>query len=285
MMEAKPKFCTGCVALGVILVLAAVSTLRGQDPASSTDSATAQTQSDPLAGLSPENRVLFETLREAAQQNDDATTLASGKKLLPSLKQGTRLCDFVTQLTAGSAVETGDTVYALSLLKPFTDTHADDWRAASLLARVYAENGDKSLRDLQVAHVIALHKKASDPAFAKLHVFPIQKVALHSGYAVFLYPFEPFGKYTIYLVALIYTSAGKQDYRIELESEDVDQAFFKAKHPGERRFSIDTYHENVTNPNWPESQALHGFVDGKFDYDTMRDLMVKAANGEELPHN
>lgn len=283
-MAAKQRCGVAAVPLGLILVLAAVSPLRGQEPDTSTDSATAQTQTDPLAGLSPEDRALFDALREAARKNDNATTLASGKKLLPSLKPGTRLCDFVTQLTAGSAVETGDTVYALSLLKPFTDAHSDDWRAASFLARAYAESGDRSLRDQQIAHVIALHQKTSDQDFAKLRVFPIQKVALHSGYAVFLYPFEPLKPFNTYLVAMISTN-GAKDYRIELESEDVDQAFFKAKHPGERRFSIDTYHENSTNPNLPESQALHGFVDGKFDYDTMRDLMVKAANGEELPRN
>ncbi len=115
--------------------------------------------------------------------------------------------------------------------------------------------------------MIALHKKTSDPTFAKLHVFPIQKVKLPSGNAVFLYPFEPLGRHNTYLVALIYTSEGKEDYRIELESDDVDQAFFKAKKPGERRFSIDSFRKNAMNANWPESQALHGFVDGIFDYD------------------
>lgn len=175
-MEAKQRLRAASVPLGLILALTTVSPLLGQDPVGSTDSATAQSQSDPLAGLSSENRTLFDTLCKAAQQNDDATTLASGRKRLPALAPGTTLCDFVTQLTAGSAVETGDAVFALSLLKPFTDAHPDDWRAASLLARAYAESGDKSLRDEQVAHVIDLHKKTSDPTFAKVHIFPIQKV-------------------------------------------------------------------------------------------------------------
>ena len=104
-------------------------------------------QGDPLAALSPESSALFDALRRAAQQNDDATTLETGKKLLPALTPGTPLRDFVSQLTAGSAVETGPTAYALTLLKQFTDAHRDDWRAASLLARVYAESGDKTSRD------------------------------------------------------------------------------------------------------------------------------------------
>jgi hypothetical protein len=146
------------------------------------------------------------------------------------------------------------------------------------MASVYAETGDKASRDRQVAHLIDLHKKTSDPDFAKLHIFPIQKVLLKSGYAVFLYPFEPTGKFHVYLIALVYTSAGKEDYRIELESDDVDQAFFKPKHPGERRFSIDTYRSSAGKPG--ETQALHGFVDGVFNYDFMRDRMMEAANAE-----
>jgi hypothetical protein len=89
MMEAKQKLSVASVSLGLIFVSTAVSWLPGQQPAVSTDSATAQTQSDSLDGLSLENRTLFDTLRKVAQQNDDATTLASGKRLLPALKPGT----------------------------------------------------------------------------------------------------------------------------------------------------------------------------------------------------
>lgn len=282
-METKRKLSVLSISVGLFLVPASVLPLRGQQPATPADATTSQSQSDPLATLSPENRSLFDAIRKAAQQNDDAAVLESGKKLLPALQPGTSLCDFVTQLTGGSAVETGDTAYALILLKPFTDAHPDDWRAASLLARAYAESGDKPARDRQIAHVIALHRASADPAFAKLHIFPIQKVALHAGYAIFLYPFEPLGRHKTYLIALVYPTGGQNNYRMELESDDVDQAFFKPKKPGERRFSIDSYRKNEKNENWPESQALHGFIDGVFDYDTMRDQMVKAGNGIESP--
>jgi hypothetical protein len=267
--------------LALFIALAVMIPARGQGSPSPgpSPSANAPDSSDPLAGLTPENRELFEALRNAARLNDDATTLAEGKRLLPALTPGTPLCDFVTELTAGSAVETGDTAYALSLLKPFTAAHPDEWRAASLLARAYAETGDKTQRDRQIAYVIALHKSSPDPSFTKMHIFPIQKVALHSGYAVFLYPFQPLPPDNVYLLALIYTPEGKLDYRIELESEDGDQAFFKPEHPGDRRFSIDSIRQGANG----ESQALHGFVDGSFDYDRMRDQMVKAANGEKLP--
>ncbi len=282
-MGSKRKAILPWVAAALVILFAGWN-LQGQTAPVSSENE--QSQNDPLAELSPENRALFDALRRAAQQNNDATTLETGKKLLPALKPGTRLSDFVTQLTAGSAVETGDSAYALSILKPFTDAHPDDWRAASLLARVYAENGEKVSRDQQVAHVIALHQKTSDPNFAKkLHIFPIQKVKLHSGYAVFHYPFEPLKPDNVYLMALVYSSEGKQDYRIELESEEVDQAFFKAKRPGERRFSVDTFRQSESNGKVTESQALHGFIDAVFDYETMRDRLLKVVNGEVPSHN
>lgn len=263
----------------LMVALAAAYPAAAQQAQAPADAAAAQSGSDPLAGLSPENRELFAALRNAARLNDDATALKEGKKLLPALTPGTALCDFVTQLTAGAAVETGDTAYALSLLKPMAAAHPEDWRAASLLARAYAESGDKAQRDEQIADVVALHKKTTDPAFAKLHIFPIEKVALHSGYAVFLYPFAPLDPDNVYLLALIYTPDGKLDYRLELESMEADQAFFKPEHAGDRRFSIDSIRQTANG----ESQALFGFVDGAFEYDRMRDLMVQVANGGKLP--
>jgi hypothetical protein len=262
-------------------MLSTVWQLSAQQAAAPDATGKPQEHHDPLSELTPENRALFDALQEAARHGHDPDVLTNGKKLLPALQTGTPLTDFVTLLTANAAAEAGETSYALSLVKPLVDAHPDDWHVAALLARLYAESGEKALRDQQVARVVALHKQSTDPDFTKLHIFPIQKIKLHSGSAVFLYPFEPMGRHNVYLVALIYTNEGKQNYRIEIDSEDVDQAFFKAKKPGDRRFSIDSYRENETNPNWPESQALHGFIDGVFDYDTMRDRMVIVANGEE----
>jgi hypothetical protein len=283
-MNVRGKLFILLAAFGLAIGLTSVLPLSAQPPAATSGAESAQQQHDPLADLSQENRALFDAIREASQQDRDADVLANGKKLLPALQVNTRLADFVTEITAIAAVETGDLSDALTLIKPFVDAHPKDWRALSTLVRVYAESGEKAQRDQQLAQLIALHKHSLDPDFTKLHIFPIQKVNLHSGYVVFLYPFEPLTPFNSYLEALVFTSNGKQEYRIELESMDADQAFFKAKKPGERRFSIDTFHQNEKNPNWPESQALNGFVDGVFDYDAMRDKMIAVANDKEASH-
>jgi hypothetical protein len=263
--------------------------LPAQQPATPDGTQNNQTlnnsQSDSLSDLSVQNRALFDSIRDAAQTGRNADLLADGKKLLPALRPDSQLANFVAQLMAQAALDTGDKSYALTLVKPIADAHPDDWHAAALLGRLYAETGDKTLRDQQIAHLLALHKQTSDAAFTRLHVFPIQKVPLHSGYAVFLYPFEPLKPFNVYLLALVYTADDKVDYRLQLESDDGDQAFFKPKKPGERRFSIDSYRTTDVNGKTSESQALHGFIDGVFDYDTMRDLIVKSANDERLPGN
>jgi len=277
-MEIKRKLSPLWVVFGLMFFLIATWCLTAQQSATSTGEDHAQTSSDPLAELSLNDRALFDAMREAAQKGNDADVLANGRKLLPALKTGTPLADLVTNLTANAATEAGETSYALSLIKPLANAHPQDWRSNALLARLYAESGDKDLRDKQITQLIAIHKQTSDDYFAKLHIFPIQKVKLHSGYVVFLYPFEPLGSHNSYLIAMVYTNDGKENYRIEIESDAVDQAFFKAKKPGERRFSVDTFRKNEKNPNWPESQALHGFIDGVFDYDVMREEMLKVAN-------
>lgn len=282
-MNAKRKICIALGAFCLLFALSATCELSAQQTAAPAAAGNSQSLQDLIAELPPEQHALFNALREAVQEGHDTDVLADGKKLLLGLQTNTSLADFVTQITAGAAIETGDTSYSLALIKPFVDAHPKDWHAAALLVRVYAESGEKALRDQQIAHLLDLHKQTSDPDFAKLHIFPIQEIKLHSGYAVFLYPFEPLKPYNTYLVGMIYTSDGKSDYRLELGSEDADQAFFKPKKPGERRFSIDSYRKNEKNANWPESQALHGFIDGVFDYDTMRDRMMKVANPDELP--
>jgi hypothetical protein len=283
-MDAKRKIFIVWGTFCLLIMLFAAWRMSAQQAVTPDDAGKPQARHDPLAELAPENRALFDSLREAAQIGNDADVLTNGKKLLPALRADTPVNNFVTQLTASAATETGETSYALTLIKPLADAHPEDWHAAALLVRIYAESGERALRDQAIGHLHALHKRTADSDFAKLHTFPIQKAKLHSGYALFLYPFEPLAPHNAYLVALVYTSEGKQDSRIEIDSEDVDQAFFKAKKRGDRRFSVDSYRPNETNPNWPESQALHGFIDGVFDYDAMRDRMMMVANDEESKH-
>jgi hypothetical protein len=280
-MNAKRKI---CIVLGVFSLLftrSAACQWSAQETGTPAEAGFSQAPSDSIAKLPTEQRALFDALCDAIKQEHYTDALANGNKLLLILQAYTPLSDYVTRLTAEAAVETGDTKYALNLIIPLIQAHPMNWYGIELLARIYAENDEKTLRDQQIAHLQAMHKMTSVLDFAHERFFRIQKVKLNTGYAVFLYPFEPLKPFSSYLEALIYTSEDKEDYRIELESDPADQAFFKAKKRGERRFSIDTFRKNEKNPDWPDSQALHGFIDGVFDYDTMRDSIIKVANGDK----
>jgi hypothetical protein len=276
-MEIKRKSSLLWGVFGLIFFLTATWFLTAQQTAPSTDKDHAQTPSNPLAELSPENRALFDALREAVKRDNLTDILANGRILLPALKPGNVRSDAILKLTTQAALETGDTNYALTLIKPLAELPPTDWVAAELLARLYAESENKELRDRQITHLLDLHSHTSDKQFAEQLTFTIQKIKLHSGYAILLYPFKPLKPYNAYLSAEIWTNENKMDYRIELESMGIDQLLFKAKKSGERRFSIDTFVESKKG----EKQTLIGFIDGVFDYDTMRDKMLEVANQDK----
>jgi hypothetical protein len=267
----------------LILFLTATWYLPAQQAPTPAEKDHAQTPSDPLAEMTPENHALFYAFREAIKKENLGDALDNGRKLLPALRPGTELANIVTKLTAQAALETGDTSYALTLIKPMEEFPRTDWVAAEILARLYAESENKELRDRQIAHLLDLHSHTSDKQIAEQQTFTIQTVNLHSGYAIFLYPFKPPEPKSTYLIAEIWTGEGKYAYRIVVGSEPEDQLFFKAKHPGERRFSFDLFRKNEKHPNGRESRKLLGYVEGVFDYDYMRDCVVNIANGDTLP--
>jgi hypothetical protein len=219
-IQRKSSFVWGL--FGLIFLLTSTCHLSAQQAPTPGDKDHAQTPSDPLAGLTPENRSRFNELREAIKREDLTATLANGRILLPALKPGTVLVDSIMKLTAQAALETGDTNYALTLIKPLAELPPTDWVAAELLTRLYAESGNKELRDNQIAHLLDLHSHTSDKQFADQPTFTIQKIQLHSGYVVFLYPFKQLKPSNNYLTAEIWSSKGEYSYRIVIDSEWED---------------------------------------------------------------
>lgn len=141
-----------CIAAAVAGLLLSDRPLQGLQATTSSEPEHSQRQSDPLADLNLENRTLFDAFRDAAQTGRNADVVADGKKLLASIPSKSRLTDFVTQITAESAVETGDTSYSLNLIKPLSDAHPEDWHAAALLTRVYADWEFSAARPTDCSH-------------------------------------------------------------------------------------------------------------------------------------
>lgn len=67
--------------------------------------------------------------------------------------------------------------------------------------------------------------------------------------------------------------------RIELDSDDGDQVYFKEVHPdlaakGDRRYSLDVF---GPDPTLPSGHALIQFFDGAPSYDTVRERILAIA--------
>ena len=253
---------------------------------------------NPLEQLTPEQKQKFEESFHLFQSQDYAGALAIDKQLLAAVPANTPAHVLIAKFAAEAALDTGDNSFALSALQPIEAANANDWQAAALLARAYAEAGDKARRDAELAHLVDLHKRAVDPQIAQLTQIPLETIpftkgtgsAAAKGTIRVFYSLEPWSNFHIYLMARIYDQAGKQVYRVTLESDDMDQVFFKRDHPdlaakGERRFSLDGYGPDIQLPNGQVTQdhATYGFFDGKPDYDTYRARVIEIAEGTQTP--
>jgi hypothetical protein len=284
-MQAIPKTVILWAALGLQILFSSFWHLPAQEAGAPAGGEKSQAHGDPLAELSPADRALFDQAGKAFQQEEDSEANESYRKLLPHLNGGSALQIYVAKIASESAPNIGDKAFALDTLRPIAEANANDWQAASLLARYYAESGEKQLRDRMIARVVELHKRAADAQIGKLQCILLERVDTATGKVLFFYSLEPWGRFNTCLMARIYSNSGEQTYRIAVESSDVDQAFIETKTPGARRFSYDGYgppqkHENGTTSY---SQALLGFFDGTFDYDVQKAKILKLAEGHRTP--
>lgn len=182
----------------------------------------------------------------------------------------------VTKFEAEAEINTAKTADALALLRPLLATNPDDIQALAIAAHAYAQQRQSPQRDATLAHLQKLH----DDGATKLPQLIVETDPLPNGGSVRIFYFlQPFSQYHISLMARVYDSAGKQLRRITLETGDFDQPGFAKEHPdlaakGERRYSIDSY---VNTSPTTQTQALHGFFDGRPTYDTFRDRALTIA--------
>ncbi len=196
----------------------------------------------------------------------------------------------ITDGTAETAVTLGDDAYALSLLKPWTATHPEDWFALEWLARACAETGNASERDSAIAAVLKLHETTTNEKFKSADRFVVERVKLASGYLDIYYAIVPFSRYRIYMLGRQVDANNALVRQITLESNDIDQIGFAKEHPdmvakGMRRFSMDTYSAGKENPNGTttQTQGLIGFMDGQPSYEDTKARMLKVASGGAPP--
>ena len=237
-----------------------------------------------IAKLTPIQKEQFDDAGSAFNRRQFADALALYKILLNSLPGDALLSKFAAE----SAVNTGETSFALDTIKPLAQANPDDWQAAALLTRACAETGDKSCRDAGIAHMLDLHKRGLTPP--SMQQYLLERVKIDNGSLLIFTSLAPWGHYQVYNYAQICNESGQLLLRATIESSDFDQPLFAKQHPAEaaaglRGFSMDGY--KSTGPNGSgqstETHYTFRFFTGQPSYDTVRDAFIRVATGQIKP--
>lgn len=196
----------------------------------------------------------------------------------------------ISEYLAESALNTGSTELAISLMEPIRKASPERWQASALLARAYAESNRDSERDAEIANLKQMHDTKFAPKIAQLQMLLLERRVLPNGSVRIWYGLEPWGKFNTYLFAKIYDAQGVETYHIALDSSDTDQALWAKSHSkeaaaGERVFFLDGYSPTEKKPDGTLTftQALLATFDGKPAYDRVRDQILAIASGHMSP--
>jgi hypothetical protein len=192
----------------------------------------------------------------------------------------------ISKLAAESAINVGEKMYALGLLTPIETASANDWQAAALLARIYAESGDKQHRDAEMTHMQDLYNRGIIPA--SLRQYLLETIQIDGQKTMWIWhSLTPWGTQKVYDYARVFDSSGQVVYRMELESMDIDQSTFAKTNPteaaaGVRMFSFDSYSPGAANANGTLT-STHATIDmfvGQPTYDAVRKAFIGIASGK-----
>ena len=267
----------------LLMALSIVAPLHGQVPPVP-HPLPLESPHDLLAKLTPIQKEQFDDAGSAFNRRQFADALALYKLLLKNLPGDSVLSKFAAE----SALNTGDTSFALDTIKPLAQANPDDWQAVALLTRACAETGDKSCRDSGMARMLDLHKRGL--TLPSMQQYLLERVKIDNGSLLIFTSLAPWGRYQVYDYAQIFNESGRLLLRATIESSDFDQPLFAKQHPAEaaaglRDFSMDGY--KSTGPNGSgqstETHYTFRFFIGQPGYDTVRDAFIRVATGQIKP--
>jgi hypothetical protein len=239
---------------------------------------------DLVTRLTPQQKQQFADAGKAFSGQQYAEAFPIYKQLLSELPGDAVLSKFASE----AALNSGDTSFALSALKPLAQADPDDWQAAALLTRACAESGDTSCRDSGIAHMLDLHRRGITPAGMQRYI--VERVKAGENSLLIWTSLEPWGYYKIYALGQVLDGEGKEFLHVTLESNDADQPLFAQQHPEEaskgiRSFSLDSYLETGLNSNGQRTQThcTYAFYVGQPPYETVREAFVAIATGKATP--
>jgi hypothetical protein len=268
----------------IAALLFAVAIPAAADAQAAGANASVPTANESFARLSPEEKEQF----NAANKDFNAQKFAEALVVYKALLAAHAGDPLLSKMAGESSIDVGDPKYTLELLLPVEAQNPDDWQAAALLGRVYAEAGDKEKRNAEMARLEALYKRGVTPKGLTQYI--LEKVHVGDKLVIIFNSFEPWGNFKVYNYARVLDSQGRLLSRITLESSDFDQPLWAKQHPeqaaaGGRMFSLDGYADGGTNAagQHTETHATYGFLDGRPTYDQVRADFINIASGKGGP--
>ena len=241
-----------------------------------------ETAPEMIARLNPTQKPQYDQAAMNFSGQNYADAFTQFKALLKDLPGDAVLTKFASE----SALNIGDTAYALSTMKPIAAANPEDWQAASILTRAYAESGNKDDRDAGIAHMVELHKRGITPPHMQQYI--LERVRTSDRTVLIFTSLEPWGHYKVYDYAQVFDEEGHLVLRLTLESNDTDQPLFAKEHPkeaasGARLFSIDGYSGPTTAAQSGETHSTYKFFTGQPSYDTVREAFLSIASDKSSP--
>jgi hypothetical protein len=272
-------------AIAVALSLAMPAALfQATPPPAPAPAAGVEGQQDLVARLTPAEKQQFDDAGNAYRAGQNAEALALYKQLLKDFPGDA----FLSKLASEPALNLGENGFVVDSLKPVTQANPDDWQAAALLTRAYAQSGEKAARDAGIAHMLDLHKRGLTPP--RLNQYLVERVATDNGSVMIFTSLEPYSTYKVHNFGRVLDPSGKLILMITVESSDFDQPPFAQTHPKEaaagiREFSLDAYRDTGTGSNGKPTQTHYTFkfFVGQPDYETVRQNFLDIAAGKIKP--
>jgi len=274
----------------VTFLLSAAPLLIGQSPGSAAPAGVPATGPVPTpTAPAPDALASVRQQLELAGQDNAAQKYADALAIYKSLfaTYPNVHVPLLEKLAAEAAINAGDMQYATGLLAPLEAANPDDWQAAALMARIYAEGGDQAHRDAEMARLNDLHAKGSIPAGVQQYL--LEKIHEPDRAIWVSHSLTPWGGYHVYDYARVFDGNGQLLFRLTLESDDFDQPSFAKQHPadaaaGKRAFSFDGYREGPTNgAQRTEVHMTYALLPGEPSYDEVRAAFIRIATGEMRP--
>ena len=243
-----------------------------------------ETEQDFVARLTPEQKQQFDEAVKDYKGHQDL----QAQVLFTQLRKDFPADAYLAKLASEPALNLGGNQFAVSVLKPVADANPDDWQAVSLLARAYAQSGDKAARDAAIARMLDLHKRGLTPEGFNQYI--VERVSLDNGTVVIYTSIEPWSQYKVQNMGKIFQADGKLILTTTIESADFDQPGFAKQYPKEaaaglRRFSLDGYKDTGVNSQNQKTSTHYTFkfFVGQPSYDTVRQEFLDIATGKTKP--